>query len=92
MLQCLKWTSLEHQRQQILLGMLYKISNGLVDINPESFFRHSDPRNRRSRLYQELTQHSVLFHCFFPRPVFKWNLLPTSISSALSIESFHVQS
>ena len=44
MLEYLKWTSLEHRRQQIHLGMLNKINNGLLDINTESFFRHSDPR------------------------------------------------
>ena len=48
-LEYLKWTSLEHRRQQIHLGMLYKINNGLVDINPESFFRHADPRTRGSQ-------------------------------------------
>ena len=67
MLKYLKWTHLEHRRQQIRLGMLYKINNNLEDINPESFFRHSDPRTRGSqRLYQEQTQHPVLFHSFSP--------------------------
>ena len=89
MLEYLKWTSLEHRRQHIRLGMLYKINNGLVDINPESFFRHADPRTRGSqRLYQEQTQRPVLFHSFFPRTVSEWNLLPTAISSAPSLESF----
>ena len=46
MLEYLKWTSLEHRRQQIRLGMLHKFNNGLVDINPESFFRHSDPTTK----------------------------------------------
>ena len=56
MLEYLKWTSLEHRRQQIRLGMLYKINNGLVDINPASFFRHPNPRTTgRQRLYQEQT-------------------------------------
>ena len=31
MLENLKWTSLEHRRRQIRLGMLYKINKGLVD-------------------------------------------------------------
>ena len=88
-LEYFKWTSLEHQRQQIRLGMLYKINNGLADINPENFFRHADSRTRGSqRLYQEQTQHPVLFHSFFPRTVSEWNLLPTSVSSAPSLESF----
>ena len=50
MLENLNWTSFELQRRQIRLGMLYKINNGLVDINPEGFFRHSDPRTRGTQL------------------------------------------
>ena len=90
MLEYLKWTSLEHRRQQIRHGMLYKINNnGLVDVNPESFFRHADPRTRGSqRLYQAQTQHPVFFLSFLPRTVSEWNLLLTSISSAPSLESF----
>ena len=89
MLEYLKWTSPEHRRQQIHLGVLYKINNGLVVINPESFFRHSDPRTGGAQqLYQEQTQHPVLFHSFFPCTVSEWNLLPTFKSSAPSLESF----
>ena len=36
-LENLKWTSTEHRRRQICLGMFYKINDGLVDINPASF-------------------------------------------------------
>ena len=38
MLENLNWTSFELQRRQIRLGMLYKINNGLLDINPDIFF------------------------------------------------------
>ena len=41
MLENIKWTSLEHRRRQIRLGMLYIINKGL---NPASFFHHADPR------------------------------------------------
>ena len=89
MLEYLMWSNLEHRRRQVCLGMLYKINKGLVNINPASFFLHFDPRTRGTqRLYQEETQHPVLFHSFFPRTVYKWNLFPTSISSAPSLESF----
>ena len=51
------------------MGMLYKITNSLIDtymyIKPASFFKHSDPRTRRAqKLHQEHTQHHVLFHSF----------------------------
>ena len=80
MLENLKWTSLEHRRRQIRLGMLSKVNKG---IKPASFFRHSDPRTRGAQqLRQEQTQHHVLFHSFFPRTVFEWTLLSTFTSSA----------
>ena len=88
MLENLKW-SLEHRRRQIRLGMLYKINKGLVDINPANFFYHADRRTREAqRLHQEQIQQPALFHSFFPRTVSGWNHLPTSISSAPSLESF----
>ena len=69
--------------------MLYKINNSLVDINPAGFFHHSDPWTRGAeRLHQKQTQHYFLFHSFFPHTVSKWNLLPTTISSTPSLESF----
>ena len=89
MLENLKWTSLEHRRRQIRLGMLYKIKKGLVDINPGNVFHHADRRTRGAqRLHQEQIQHPALFHSFFPRRVSEWNHLPNSISSAPSLESF----
>ena len=51
----------------------------LVDINPASFFHHSDPRTRGTqRLHQEQAQHHILFHSLFPPTVSEteWNLLP----------------
>ena len=44
------------------------------------------------RLHQEQTQHHVLFHSFFPHTVSEWNVLPTAISSAPSLESFQSRS
>ena len=89
MLENLKWTILEHRRRQIHLGMLYKINKGLVDIEPASCFHHADRRTRGAqRLHQEQIQHPALFHSFFPSTVSEWNHLPTSISSAPSLESF----
>ena len=71
--------------------MLSKTKNGLLDINPESFIYHSDPRTKGGqRLHQEQTQHHVLFHSF-PCTVSEWNLLPATISSVPSFESFQSQ-
>ena len=52
--------SLNNKDDRFAWGMLYKINNDLVDINPESFFHHSDPRTRGAkRLHQEQTQHTL---------------------------------
>ena len=80
--------SLNNEDNRFARGMFYKINNGLVDINTESFFHHSDPRTRGAqRLHQEQTQYHVLFHSLYPRTVSKWDLLPTAISSAPSLKS-----
>ena len=80
--------SLNNKDDRFACWMLYKINNDLVDINPESFFHHSDPRTRGAkRLHQEQTQHHVLFHSLCPSTVSEWSLLPKDIYSAPSHKS-----
>ena len=68
MLENLNWTSLEHQRRQVHLGILYKINKGLVDIDTASVFHHSDPRTRGAQcLHHGQIQHPALFHS--PQPL-----------------------
>ena len=84
-LENLKWTSLEHRRQQICLKMLYKINKGLTGFNPESFFSHSDPRTRGAqRLHQGQIQHPSLFTLSSPV-----QCLSGTTSEPLSPRPFH---
>ena len=89
LLQQLQWDSLEQRRHHNRLTALYKIQNGLVDLQPTKFFQPSDSRTRgANRLRQENVSHPALFHSFFPRTISEWNRLPTTTTSAPSLEAF----
>ena len=89
MLKDLNWDSLEERRRQSRLGMLFKIQNGLVDLDKETYMTEGDSRTRGARkLYQERTTHKVLYNSFFPRTVRQWNSLPTWITDTASLETF----
>ena len=49
MLENLKWDSLEQRRLHNRLGMLYRIQNGLVDINSTTLCPPLDPRTRGAK-------------------------------------------
>jgi hypothetical protein len=89
LLQQLQWDSLEQRRLHNRLGMLYRIHNGLVDINPSTLYRRSDSRTRGAdRLRQGHASHPALSHSFVPRTISDWNRLPTTVTSASSLEAF----
>ena len=89
MLQQLKWNSLEQRRRHNRLGMLYRIENGLVDLQPSTFYRHSDSRTRGgNKIYQEHAAHRTTHNAFFARTISEWNKLPSAITSASSLNVF----
>jgi hypothetical protein len=89
LLQQLQWDSLEQRRLHNRLGMLYRIHNGLVDINFSTLYRRSDSRTRGAdRLRQEHASHPALSHSFVPRTISDWNRLPTTVTFASSLEAF----
>ena len=91
MLQTLQWEPLKDRRCQNRLTMLYKINNGIVDVNKSHFITRGDSRTRGSqRMYQESITHPVLHSSFFPRTIRQWNALPPKITSSPSLESFRV--
>ena len=70
------------------LPLLLPLYSLWMEPPPYPYFCHSDPRTRGAqRLHQEQTQHYDLFHSF-PCTVSDWNLLPTAVSSAPSLQSF----
>jgi len=89
LLQQLQWDSLEQRRHHNRLSALYKIQNGLVDLQLTRFCQPSDSRTRgANRLRQEFVSHPALRHSFFPRTISEWNRLPITTTSASSLEAF----
>lgn len=89
MLDTLGWEPLSQRRTNNRLIMLYRIVNNLVDINASDFFARTNTRTRGSqRLYQESTNHPVLYNSFFPRTIRQWNNLPTILTESPSLEIF----
>ena len=88
MLHQLEWDNLDLRRHHNRLGMLYKIENGLVDLQPSMFYHHSDDRTRGNRIFQERAAHRCTHDSFFTRTVSGWNKLPPATTSAPSIEAF----
>ena len=54
----------------------------------KTYIKESDPRTRGSRIHQEQDYHMAQRHTFFPSTTMDWNLLPTYITSAPSLEAF----
>ena len=86
MVKTLGWEDLETRRKHIRLGMLYKIQNGLIDINSNQYLRSNDSRTRgQHKLYQERITQDVLRNTFFHRTIRDWNQLPPE---AITAEGF----
>ena len=66
-----------------------RIQNGLVDINSTTTCPPSDPRTRGAKKIRQVhASDAVLFQSFFPRTTRDWNHLPTTTTSAPSLETF----
>ena len=92
MLDHLGWESLESRRTKAQLTMLYKITNGLVDIPAD---RHLTPghsvatRSAHAKTYlQPSTTTTYYRNSFFPRTVTSWNQLPAELAEAPDLVSF----
>jgi hypothetical protein len=73
-LKWMKWEKLEGER--LRLCMLYKIKNGLIDIDSHRYIQSNDSRTRgKDRLYQERTSSKAFGNLFFPRAIRVWNQL-----------------
>lgn len=88
MLQTLHWRPLAQRRADARLIILYKITHGLVLINPASYFRlhrnglNIQPIHARTQYYQ---------YSFFPRTISNWNDLPQKVIAAPTLGSFRTQ-
>ena len=86
----LGWESLQHRRRMDRLTTLYKIQHGLLELDTD-VVRPGDKCTRgQHRLYQPAAKLSIYKNPFFPRTIREWNLLPTSVTDATTIEEFRV--
>ena len=93
MIEDLGWPSLESRRQSARLCLLYKMANNLVLMSsrslliPYPYATKSMPLHSFTPLH--LTPVKLYFsNSFFPRTVSEWNLLPTYVATAPSLEVF----
>jgi hypothetical protein len=69
--------------------MLYKIKNGLIDIDSHQYIQSKDSRTRgKDRLYQERTSSEASGNSFFPKTIRDWNQLPANTTPAYTVEGF----
>ena len=87
----LGWEPLQQNRQFDRLTRLYKIQWGLVETDTGNIVRPNDRRTRgQQRLYQPTATVSEYKNSFFPRTTREWNLLPTHLTDAATLEEFRV--
>jgi hypothetical protein len=68
MVESLKWEKLEKRRKTNRLCMLYKIKNGLIDIDSHQYTQSNDSMTRgKDRLYQERKSSEVFGNSFFSK-------------------------
>ena len=89
MVTSLKWESLEDRRKQNRLCMLFKIQHDLIDIDRHQYLTPNDSRTRgKNRFFQERATTDAFGQSFFPRTIRDWNQLPTSATSADTVDGF----
>lgn len=92
MLEELNWQTLEERRRTQRLSMMYKITHGLVAINPHEHMKSSLRASKRvnnSLSYQIPSARTDCYNfSFFPRTIRDWNTLPNNIATSQSIDSF----
>ena len=87
----LSWPTLEQRRAEARLCTMYKITNNLVDINPNQYLipGHSQTRSNHPHKYRQIsTSHNYYKYSFFLRTIAQWNRLPPNVFSHNSLDAF----
>jgi hypothetical protein len=89
----LKWSSLELRRKVQRLTFMYKLINGTIDMDINSFSKRCVNRintrsNHRLKYHDILCKKDIFFYSFFPRTLREWNRLPKHFSEISSLEKF----
>ena len=88
----IKLNTLATRRQIHRQQMLYKITNGLVDIDRESYLHSTNIRSTRGshnfkyHTYQANTD--IFRSSFFPRSIQEWNHLPSHVVNSPTLATF----
>jgi hypothetical protein len=83
--------SLELRRLKRDVTLVYKIANGLVDLDFADFFQYAPERGTRGnnrKLYASFARKSVVMNFFCNRVVNYWNSLPNEVVDAASLSIF----
>jgi len=91
-LSTLQWPSLQQRRQYFDLVLLFRVNNGLIAVPvtyiPTPAFIRPTRQSNSLKLLQPHCRVNVYQHSFFPRTIPSWNLLPTSVVTAPSLDAF----
>ena len=91
MLNQLKWNPLEDRRRTSRLTMMYKLANGMVNIDTENILMPPDRLSRNinaSGFQVPSCRTEVRKESFYPRTIRDWNALPLATANAGSLECF----
>ena len=86
----LDWTPLADRRREHRLILLYKITNGLIEIPTEKFISYSKyTRNSNTKKINIIRSSTEVFkNSYFPKSVKDWNNLTESCVNSPSVDSF----
>ena len=80
--------SLQHRRYLARLAMIFKISNGLVEV-PENPLVHNDAGTRGANRFYQIPAFTIWYKTsYFPRTTRDWNLLPSRITNCQTSDNF----
>ena len=85
----LSWPTLEQRRAQARLCTMYKITNNLLDINPNQYLipGHSQTRSNHPHKYRQIsTSNNYYKYSFFPQTIAQWNRLPPNVFTHNSLQ------
>ena len=86
----LRWPSLQSRRKEIRLAMLYRIRNGLVEVDSGQYLTKSESttRGHTSRFLVPYCRSRPLLSSFFPRTIRDWNGLSRDPADFPSLSLF----
>ena len=88
-LKLLDLPTLKYRRRSDMI-ITYKMLNGLIDIDRESFFRMSNSytRGHCKKLYKPFSRLKIRSQFLSQRVIDEWNSLPNSVVSSVSLSDF----